>query len=163
MESLIETFHIDFRLLIAQAINFAIVFLALYFLIFKPLSKVMADRSTKIAKSLDDAKKIEKKLVMAEEEYKERLTEVKKEAGLILTKAGDQAEENKQAMIVKAKEEIGQIINLEKAKMQTEKAQTLKEIKKEIADLVAISVEKILAEKVDVKTDNEIIKKIIIK
>ena len=35
MESLISTFHIDFRLFIAQLINFAIVFSVLYFFAFK--------------------------------------------------------------------------------------------------------------------------------
>ncbi|MFH1233288.1 MAG: F0F1 ATP synthase subunit B [Patescibacteria group bacterium] len=161
MDSLIETFHIDWRLLIAQAINFAIVFLALYFLIFKPLSKVMEDRSARIAKSLDDAKKIEKKLITSEEEYKKRLSEVKKEASLILAKADNQAEENKQATIIKAKEEIGKLINLEKVKMQTEKAQTLKEIKEEVADLIIMTVEKVLEKKIDNKEDTELIKKII--
>lgn len=161
MDSLIEIFHIDFKLLTAQAVNFTIVFLVLYFLVFKPLSKIMADRSEKIAKSLEDAKKIEKKLLLTEEEYKEKIVEAKKEVSLILAKADQQAEENKQAMIIKAKEEIGQIINNEKAKMQIEKAQTLKEIKKEVVDLVIASVEKILEKKIDSKEDAELIKKII--
>ncbi|MEK7558176.1 MAG: F0F1 ATP synthase subunit B [Patescibacteria group bacterium] len=161
MENLIEIFHIDFRLLIAQVVNFTIVFLVLYFLVFKPLSKIMADRSGKIAKSLDDAEKIEKRLVKTEEEYKEKLAEVKKEASLILAKADRQAEENKQAMLIKAKEEIGQLINQEKEKMQIEKAQTLKEIKKEIADLILITVEKILEKKIDSKEDEELIRKIL--
>jgi len=161
MESLIETFHIDFRLLIAQAINFAIVFFALYFLVFKPLSKVMEDRSAKIAKSLDDAKKIEKKLTKTEEEYKESIIKVKKEADLILAKAANQAEKNKQDTIIKAKEEIGQIINLEKTKMLAEKARTLKEIKSEIANLIIVTVEKVLEKKINSKEDEELIKKII--
>lgn len=163
MDSLIEIFHIDFKLLTAQVVNFTIVFITLYFLVFKPLSKIMADRSEKIAKSLEDAKKIEKKLSLTEEEYKKMLVEAKKEVSVILTKADIQAEENKQVMIIKAKEEIGQIINLEKAKMQIEKAQTLKEIKKEVVDLVIASVEKILEKKIDSKEDGELIKKIISK
>ncbi|MEK7203454.1 MAG: F0F1 ATP synthase subunit B [Patescibacteria group bacterium] len=160
MENLIETFHIDFKLLIAQSINFIIVFFALYFLIFKPLSNVMKDRSAKIAKSLDDAEKIEKELIKTEEEYKKSLVKVKKEAELILAKADSQAEENKQAMLIKAREEIGQIINLEKNKMLAEKAQTLKDIKKETADLVLSIVEKVLENKLNNKEDADLIKKI---
>ena len=161
MENLIETFHIDIKLLIAQVINFAIVFAVLYFFALKPLMKVMLERTKKIEKSVDDAKKIEEKLVRSEEEYNKQIAHAKKEANIILEKAGQQAEENKKQMIVKAKEEIGQIINQEKANMQAEKAKTLKEIKREVADLVVVSVEKVLEKKLDEKEDQALIKNIV--
>jgi F-type H+-transporting ATPase subunit b len=161
MESLIETFHIDLKLLIAQAINFAIVFGVLYFFALKPLMKVMGDRTKTIEKSLTDAKKIEKNLAKVEEDYKGKINEAKKEASEILAKAMEAAESRKREIVNKAEEEIGAIINQEKAKIQAEKSTVLKEIKKEVADLVAASLEKILKEKVDHKKDKEIIKKLI--
>ncbi|MBU4347469.1 F0F1 ATP synthase subunit B [Patescibacteria group bacterium] len=161
MDSLIETFHIDVKLLIAQIINFAIVFSVLYFFALKPLLKVMGERTKKIEKSIDDAEKIEEKLARSEEEYKKEIIRARKEAEIILEKAGQRAEERKQETIANAKEEIGQIINQEKAKIQQEKAKTLKEIKKEVADLVVASVEKVLSEKVDNQKDGELIKKMV--
>ncbi|MFH1583041.1 MAG: F0F1 ATP synthase subunit B [Candidatus Falkowbacteria bacterium] len=161
MGSLIETFHIDWRLLIAQIFNFAIVFAVLYWLAFKPLSKVMAERTAKIEKGLLDAKKVEEKLSETQAEFNKAMIEAKKQANAILKKASADADERKQEMIVSAKEEIGQIINKEKEKMQTEKAVTLKEIKKEVADLVMATVEKVLGEKIDEKKDREMIKKMI--
>ncbi len=161
MENLIETFHIDIKLLIAQVINFAIVFAVLYFFALKPLMKVMQERTKKIEKSVDDAKKIEEKLIKSEEEYNKQITYAKKEANIILEKAGQQAEERKKETITKAKEEIGQIINQEKANMQQEKAKTLKEIKREMADLVVVSVEKVLEKKLDSKKDEELIRRMV--
>ena len=161
MESLIETFHIDIKLLIAQVINFAIVFAALYFFALKPLFRIMNDRTAKIEKGLDDAKKVEEKLSKTEEDYKNELAKAKKEANEILNKAAEASEKKKKEMIINAKEEIGLIINKEKENMRQEKAKTLKEIKKEVADLVVASLEKVLGEKVDGKKDEEIIRKII--
>ena len=161
MENLIETFHLDIKLIIAQIINFTIVFSVLYWFAFKPLAKVMEERSDKIAKSLLDAKKVEEKLAETKVEFDKTMNEAKKQANAMLEKADADAEARKQEMIVRSKEEIGQIINQEKQKMQTEKAATLKEIKKEVADLVIASVEKVLSEKMDAKKDSEIIKKII--
>mgnify|MGYP001580267746 CR=1 FL=1 len=161
MGSLIETFHIDLKLFVAQVINFAIVFGVLYFFALKPLMKVMGARTKTIEKSLDDAKKIEENLTKAEEDYKEKINEAKKEASAILAKVMEAAEVKKKETVNKAKEEIGQVINQEKAKIQAEKGQVMKEIKKEVADLVAISLEKILKEKVDYKRDKEIIKEVI--
>ena len=161
MENLIETFHIDIKLLIAQAINFAIVFSVLYFFALKPLLKVMRDRTKKIEKSIDDARAIEEKLNKTDEEYNKAISKAKKEANIIMEKANVASEEKRQDLIEKAKNEIGQIINKEKEQMQIEKARTLKEIKKETADLVVASLEKILEEKMDSKKDGELIKKII--
>lgn len=161
MESLIETFHIDWKLLLAQIINFSVVFAVLYWFAFKPLAKVMADRADKIAKGLADAKAAEEKLVETQAEFNKTVAEAKKQASVILEKAARDAEEKKQQTITKAKEEIGAIISQEKQKIQAEKNQTLKELKKEVADLVVESVAKILEEKVDSKKDKELIKKII--
>ncbi|MDD4271649.1 MAG: F0F1 ATP synthase subunit B [Patescibacteria group bacterium] len=161
MENLIETFHLDLRLIIAQVINFAIVFSVLYWFAFKPLAKVMSERSDKIAKSLDDAKKVEEKLSETQAEFNKVIIQAKKQANLILEKAASDADAKKQAEIKRVKEEVGAIINQEKQKMQAEKAATLKEIKKEVADLVMAAVEKVICEKMDEKKDREMIKKMI--
>lgn len=159
MDTIIEAFHVDVKILIAQAFNFAIVFAVLYYFVFKPLTKVMNDRSKKIEKSLEDAQKIDAKLIKTEEEYKKVIADAKKEANDIIKRANEDAEKRKQDMVVKAREEIGQAINEEKAKIQIEKAAVLKELKKEVADLVLVSLEKVLGEKVDSKKDAEMIKK----
>ncbi|PLX21025.1 ATP synthase F0 subunit B [Candidatus Parcubacteria bacterium] len=161
MDSLIEIFHIDAKLLIAQMINFAIVISVLYFFALKPLMKVMEERTKKIEKSMDDAKRIEEKLEKTDADYKEALGNAKKEANVIMEKATAQAEEKREQMIKKAKEDIGAIINDEKAKMQAEKAEVLREIKKEVAGMVTASLEKVLEEKVDAKADKDLIKKIV--
>ncbi|MDA3840017.1 MAG: F0F1 ATP synthase subunit B [Patescibacteria group bacterium] len=161
MDSLIETFHIDLRLLVAQMINFAIVISVLYFFALKPLMKVMDERSKKIEKSIEEAKSIEEKLQKTNADYKEAMSNAKKEANLIMEKTNAQAEERKEEMLKKAKLEIGAVINEEKAKMQTEKAEVLKELKKEVAEMVVSSLEKVLDKNLDDKTDKELIKKIV--
>lgn len=161
MDTIIEAFHVDVKLLIAQTFNFAIVFSVLYYFVFKPLTKVMNDRAKKIEKSLEDAQKIDAKLIKTEEEYRKVIADAKKEANDIVKKASDDAEKRKQDMIIKAREEIGQAINEEKVKIQIEKAKILKEIKGEVANLVTLSLEKVLEEKVDEKTDKELIKKVL--
>ncbi|MFA6194715.1 MAG: F0F1 ATP synthase subunit B [Patescibacteria group bacterium] len=161
MDSLISTFHIDIRLLVAQLVNFAIVFSVLYFFAFKPLVKVMAERTEKIDKSLKDADAIEKRLALTEKEREDILLAAKKQANLIIEEADKRGEERKGELIAKAKEEIGQVINNEKAKLLSEKAETLKEIKKEVAELVILTTEKLLNEKMNADKDKDLIKKLV--
>ena len=56
MQSIISTFHIDWKIIIAQAVNFAVVFVVLYIFALKPLNKLMSERSDKIKKGMNDAK-----------------------------------------------------------------------------------------------------------
>ncbi len=161
MDSLVSTFHLDLGLFLAQAVNFAIVLAVLYYFAFKPIAKVMNERSEKIEKSLADAKEIEAKLADTEKERQEVINEAKKAASLLLEEANRQGEVRQQEMIVKAREEIGQMMNSEKEKMQAEKAKTLKELKAETADLVILTVEKLLKEKLDGAKDEELIAKLV--
>lgn len=161
MEELVKTFHIDIKLILAQLVNFFIVLAVLYKFAYKPVLGMLNDRSAKIEKSLDDAKKIEEKLTAQEEEYKKVIAEARREAQGILEKANVQAAEKNEAMILKAKEEIGVIINKEKEKMLSEKAETMKEIKKEVVELVGLSLERLIGEKMTGKADQDMIKKLV--
>ena len=71
MQEFISTFHIDWKLMIAQLINFGVVFLVFYFLAAKPLRKLMEERGKAISKGLDDAKESSELLQKASEEYKQ--------------------------------------------------------------------------------------------
>lgn len=161
MDSLIETFHLDIKLIIAQFINFGIVFCVLYFFGLKPLFKAISERSDKIAESLAEGEEIKKKLSQTQEDYQKEVNRAKKEASQILEKASVLAEEQKKETVAKAKEEIRQIIGHEKEKIAAEKAEVLREMKAEVAELVVASIEKILGEKATAKMDKDFIEKTI--
>lgn len=161
MESLISTFHLDLKLFIAQLVNFSIVFAVLYFFAFKPLVKVMSERSEKIAKSLKDADEIEARLSATEVEQTDIINAAKKQANLIIETADKKGEERREEMLARAKEEIAAVINNEKEKLARQKDETLKEIKSEVADLVVLTVEKLLHEKMNGDKDQEFIKSLV--
>lgn len=161
MESLVSTFHLDLKLLIAQTINFAIVLGVLYYFAFKPITKVMEERSSKIEKSLADAESIKEKLGEAEQTKNEIIAEAKKAATEILKVAATQGENRQKEMVAQAKEEVEKIFIAEKASIKSEKTEMLKELKGETASLVAMIVEKLLKEKVDSAKDQELIKNLV--
>jgi len=157
---LFNALGLNVKILIAQLINFAILFFVLYKFGYKPMLQFLDDRKEKIEKGVENAESAMQKLVELEEKEKEVIKKAKQESLAIIEESKEQGEEKRKQIIEKAKQEIGQIINQEKAKMQTEKAETLKEIKKEISGLVVDAVEKVLDEKMDAKADKELIQKI---
>lgn len=157
---LFKVFGLNFKILIAQFFNFAILFFVLYKFGYKPILKFLDDRKNEIAKGIKDAEVAQKKLIEIEEREKEIIKKAKKEALKIIEEAKERGKKRREQMIEKAKEDIGQIIEGEKIKMRAEKAETLKEIKAEIASLIVGAVEKVLEEKMDKKKDKELIEKI---
>jgi len=145
MDELIKTFHIDWKLLIAQIVNFGIVLLVLHRFAIKPLSKTMDRRTAEIAKSLEDAKKIEENLAKIEAEKAAKMLVAKKEAQEIIEQARQQGEVQGSQLIVEAKNEVQTVIAAAKEQIAGEKSKMLKEIKTEVADLVTLATEKILA------------------
>ena len=157
MEELIKTFHLDWKLLIAQLVNFGIVVFVLWKFALKPLMKVMDQRKKEIEKSLDDAKKIEANLIMSGEEREKRILEAKKEAQRIVEEARAQGGEQGQKMIDEAKAEVQTVIAAAKEQIASEKDRMLKEVKGEVSDLVIQTTKKVLSEVVDKKMDSAII------
>ncbi len=156
MDELINTFHIDIKMLAAQVVNFAIVVGVLYKFAYKPLLKHMDERSDIIKKGLADAKKAQEQLESAEKAREEKFIEAKKEAKEIIENAQRQAEESKQEIVGEAKKETEKVIEQAKKQIHTKKEEMVKEAKQEIGQLVIQTTEKILSKELDSETRKSI-------
>lgn len=145
MDSIIETFHIDWRLLIAQIVNFAIVAVVLWYFAVKPILKIMQNRTETIEKSFKDAARIEENLKNTEEIKKAEIIKAKQEAQAIFEAANKTANKNKEELLNLAKTEVDKIKIRAKEEIQEAKKQMLKEIKSESAGLVVSALEKIIS------------------
>ncbi len=158
---LIESLGLDYKILIAQLINFAVLVFILYKFGYKPMLKFLEDRRKKIEEGVINAEKAQAKLEELSEKEKQIIKEAKKEALVIVENAKNQAEEKRKELIAKAKQEIAVIINEEKTKIKQEKVELVNEVKKDISELVIIALEKIIDKKVDKTEDKKIIKEIV--
>lgn len=144
MDSFIETFHIDWKIIIAQSINFIVVLFILYFLLVKPLKKMMKDRTETITGGLNDAKVNAELLLKTKKEYDNVLANARIEANTIFQEGKKEALETKRVMVEKAGEEVEQMIASGKKVLESEKAKMIEEAKKEIVSLVVSATEKLL-------------------
>lgn len=144
MEELISTFHIDWKLMIAQIVNFGLVFLALYFIAAKPLSKLIKDRTEEITTGLENAQKAEREVANANIKKEEIVREAKNNAKQIL--AGSQLDGKE--IIKEAKDkavlEKEEIIKQAKLDAEKEKKNSDEQVRKEASILVADGVRKVV-------------------
>ncbi len=159
MESLIETFNLNWSMLLAQIINFGIVFLILWYFALKPLIKVMTDRTKKIEQSLADARAIEENLKKAEETRVVKVMAAKKEAEQIIDQARITAEKNQALALVRTKEEVNKIVLEGKKQLAKDREEMIKEARDEISDLVILTTEKVLTGVWDKKLNKKLVEK----
>ncbi len=158
MESIISTFHIDWKIIIAQVVNFSVVFVVLYIYALKPLSKLMAERSEKIDQGVKDAKNNAETLKATEQEYAKVLQQAKIEANTIFQNSKKEAEIKKAQMLEDAKTEVATIIENGKKTLNAEKIKIVEEARGEIVALTMQATEKLLHTKADEHFDGKVIK-----
>jgi len=158
MDSIISTFHLDWKLMLAQLINFAIVVFVLWYFVFRPLGQKMTERTKTIEKSLAEAKEISQKLQETEIEKQAIIVNARKESKKIIIQAKTIAEDERQKSINGAKTEVKKVIDEGKNQLNQEKEKMVGQIKNEIADLIISATTKVLGKTVDKKIDQGLIK-----
>src|SRR3989344_5376390 len=109
-ESLLGTLGIDWKLFLAQLVNFGIVLFVFWKWVVKPLGKTLAERQKRIETGLQNAD------LMTEEKKKVRL-----DADKVLRLTNDSANQIKQETIVDAQKQAAKVIEQAKISIESEK------------------------------------------
>lgn len=154
---ILELFGVDWKLMIAQLVNFAVVVGILWFFALKPMTKMMKQRSKEIAKGIDDAKKADERLTEVEKVVNDKIKESRFDAEIILNQARKEAEKVRSAEAEKTKKEIGVMIDKAKKQMENEKKQMISEVKGEVGEMIVGALEKILSKGLSKEMDKKYI------
>lgn len=161
MNDLISAFGLDYRVMIANIINFTILMLILYKIGYKPILKFVQDRTSKIESGLANAKAAAKHLEQAKAEQEAILVEARKEAQQVLANANDQAKKQADAFVEKSRNEAQAVVDKAKKDIRTEHEKMIQEAKSELSGLVLLASEKLLQEKLDEAGDKQFVEKVL--
>ncbi|HEX4103980.1 MAG TPA: hypothetical protein VHZ04_00675 [Candidatus Paceibacterota bacterium] len=103
MAQLLQQLGIDWHLLIAQAVNFFLLLLVLWYFVYKPLLRLMTERRDRIAEGLTKADEADRRLVQVEAIGKGKIKEAENQAIAILRKTEKDAKELEATLIAEAK------------------------------------------------------------
>lgn len=156
---ILELFGVDWKLMLAQLINFVIVLVVLWKFAIKPLMKTMESRNAEISKGLEDAQSAAEKLSKTEQEVKAQLQVAKSEAITILEQAKKQSETNRQASLEQTKQEVEEVVKKAKEQIASEKANLVNSAKADISQLLTAALQKILSESLSKDVDQKYIEK----
>ena len=144
-QGIVETFGIDWPMLIAQAINFLIVAFVIWKFAFKNILSTIKEREKQIADSLSNADKIKLELEETEKQQQETLQEASLEAKKTISIAQEQAKAFIEEQKEDARKQAEEIITKAKLAMEQERERVLREAREEIASLVVLTTSKVLS------------------
>lgn len=157
----IGTLGLNWKLFLAQLINFGIVILILWKWVFKPVAGALETRRQKIEDSVRKAEEIEAGLKEFESSRGEQMKKTRAEAESIIQKATAAGESSKTEILGAAKAQAENILAQAKASIAQEKQKMFGELREEVANLTVMATERILREKLDEKRDRAMIEEVI--
>jgi F-type H+-transporting ATPase subunit b len=160
MDSIISTFHIDWKIIIAQAINFVIVFAVLYFYALKPLSKLMKERSEKISQGLDDAKQSNLLFQKASDEYKDNTVKLRKMSIDTQQELQKDLEKLRAENLNRIKADNEEWTKKRLEQLEIDKKALVESAKSELVSLAILATEKLLNAKIDKSFDGKAVKEL---
>ena len=139
-----ELFTLDPGLVIWTWISFGILFFILSKFVFPPLMENLRNREKTIAKSIDDAAAIKKRLEEIESERGELIKKAHTEADEILLQTRSDAEDLKKRLLEKAEKEADEVLRQARKKAAAEREALIQGIQDELADFVCDASEKVI-------------------
>ena len=156
-----EGLGISLPTLVAQIINFAILLGLLYLVAYKPIVRMLDERSRKIKESMEQTEFIKEQAAHAEEEVKKRLDTAAKEGQEIITRAVRTGEEAGRQVQQEARQEAESLITRARVEIQRERDEAIDELRKEFADLTILAAGKVIDRSLDKKAHRQLIDKVL--
>ncbi len=146
----------DFGILIAQIINFAILFFVLSYFVYKPFLKLLEKRRNVIASGVKNAQEAEDRILEIEKMKEASLRSSEEERKNILIKA--ETEAKNRAGVIIAEAENDKVVILEKAKNDSDafKEKAKEKIKEGIVNNAFDLAEKLLKENINKENNKQI-------
>ncbi len=157
MEDIIKIFHIDWKLIVAQFVNFGIVFGVLYWFGLRKVAVLMDERSKTIAEGVANAEKTQIIREQAQEEKAEILKLARTEAEDIVSSAREDASKKIASAKKEADEKGAAIIALAETEAQAKKDAVIADSRKTIIGL-AVSLARKTFQELGVEEQSEIAK-----
>ncbi len=152
---------IDLPVLISQIVSFLILFALLRFVAYKPLMKMLDERSGRIQKSMEQAEFIKEQATLAEKETQKRIEEAIREGQRLVDRATQAGEEMKQKAREEAQKEAERLIVRAKGEIEKERDDAIGELRKEFADITIKAAEKVIESSLNKEAHRKLIEKVL--
>jgi len=147
--------------LIAQLVNFGIILILLRMFAYKPIMRMMDERSSRIKQSLEQAERIKQQAAVAEQETAKKIEEAAQEARKLVDQAVASGNAVRQRAQAEAKADAEKLIVQAKDQIEQERDEAIGELRKEFVDLTVLAAEKVIKRSLDKEAQRKLIEQVL--
>ena len=153
-------FDLDMQLVhdtILLAIAVFFLFLAMSYLLFNPVRKMLEDRKLKIRTELDDAAADKESAAALKAQYEDKLKNIDKEAEAILSEARQKAPHQEAKTVAAAQAAAARIIARANEQALLAKKRVVDEMKQEMISVATAMASKVISANIDINIQNQLV------
>ena len=152
-----EALGINLGYLVSQIFNFTLLAVLLYFVAYKPVMRMLDERSERIKKGLEDAESASRRAAEMEQEFEARMGEARREGQEIIAQATQMSEAARQEILEKSRQEARAQIEKAKEEIERERELAMAELRQQVAELSLLISEKVIGETLDEQQQRKLI------
>jgi len=147
--------------LVAQLVSFFLLFGLLTFLLYRPVRRMLDERSERIRVSMEQAEQIKEKMTETGEQVKEHLDAARREGQSMVAQAGQMSEQLREEARREARQEAETIIARARTEIGRERDEAISELKRQFVDLAILAAEKVITESLDRDKHRKLIEEVL--
>ncbi len=153
-----EALGINVGGLIAQLVNFSILVLLLVLFAYKPIVKMLDERSAKIKDSLERAEQLKRESDEAQSAINEQIGEARREGQAIIASANQTGQRMKEEAREAARGGAEIILERARAEIQSERDAAIQELRSQFADLTILAAGRVINKALDKEAHRDLIR-----
>lgn len=161
MDVLIESLHIEWTVVLAQAVSLLVLLVILGKFLYRPFQVILRQREEHIASNLANAEAQQLKAEALRRDYEAHLASVADESRQRLEQAMKDAEAARQRMLEAAQAEVRELYARHQGQLALEHEQLRRELRAEMADIAMLAASKALRAKMTPELQASVIDQVI--
>lgn len=152
-----EAIGLDLATFVGQLVSFLVLLGLLTYFGYKPIRKMLNERSNRIKEGMERAEATKQEYARAQVEVQRQISKAYEQGESIIAQAKREAEELKEKARQEARQEAQTIIDGAQAELAREHDEIISDLRREFADIVILTAEKVIKEILDKKRHRKLI------
>ena len=152
---------INLPTLVAQIINVVILLVLMYLVAYKPITRMLDERSRRVKEGMEAAETSKEQAARADEDIRKKLEAASREGQERIARAAQVGDELKQKAQEGARQEAEQLVVRARAEIQRERDEAIDELRKEFTDLTILAAGKVIDRSLDKEAHRQLIDEVL--
>lgn len=161
MEGIFAALNLNGWTFLFQVINLVILAILLHFILYRPVTRMVAERERRIEGGLADAARAREEAETMLAQYKEQLQGARAEAQEIIEQAKKTGDSMREEIVAAARQEADKILARAKSEIEASRAQAIAQIRAEVATLTVMAASKVLEREISADDHRRLVEEFI--